>query len=67
MTTVGYGDLSPETSAGKLLAVFVMLVGIGAVTILTGAVAQHFLITELEEETAEAGGGEGDRDDRHPQ
>jgi hypothetical protein len=59
MTTVGYGDLSPETSAGKLLAVFVMLVGIGAVTILTGAVAQQFLITELEEETAEAGGGEG--------
>jgi voltage-gated potassium channel len=29
MTTVGYGDLSPETDAGKAIAMVVMLVGIG--------------------------------------
>jgi voltage-gated potassium channel len=53
MTTVGYGDLRPVTPAGKALAVFVMLVGIGFVAVLTGAVAQRFLVTEIEEETGE--------------
>jgi voltage-gated potassium channel len=50
MTTVGYGDVSPATTGGKLLAAVVMLVGIGFVAILTGAVAQRFLAPELEEE-----------------
>jgi voltage-gated potassium channel len=39
MTTVGYGDLSPDSTGGKVLAVIVMVVGIGFVAILTGAVA----------------------------
>ena len=43
MTTVGYGDLSPHTTAGKLVAVAVMLVGIGFVALLTGAVAEAFI------------------------
>lgn len=43
MTTVGYGDLSPETTGGRALALAVMFVGIGFVAILTGAVAERFL------------------------
>jgi len=50
MTTVGYGDLSPKTTDGKVLAAVVMVVGIGFVAILTGAVAQRFLAPEIEEE-----------------
>lgn len=50
MTTVGYGDLSPTTSEGKTLAALVMLVGIGFVAILTGAVAERFLAPEVERE-----------------
>jgi voltage-gated potassium channel len=53
MTTVGYGDLSPATTGGKMLAVVVMLVGIGFVAILTGAVAQRFVAPEIEAEAAE--------------
>jgi voltage-gated potassium channel len=56
MTTVGYGDLSPHTTAGRLVGVALMFVGIGFVALLTGAVAQRFLSPQIHEsvEAAEA-------------
>ena len=48
MTTVGYGDVAPHTVAGRLLAIVVMLVGIGFVALLTASVAQRFLAYEDE-------------------
>ena len=39
LTTVGYGDYSPATVAGRWVAVFVMAGGIGSVAILTGILA----------------------------
>jgi voltage-gated potassium channel len=43
MTTVGYGDVTPKTGEGRIVAVVVMLIGIGFVAIVTGAVAQRFI------------------------
>jgi voltage-gated potassium channel len=59
MTTVGYGDISPKTVPGRVIGMAVMLVGIGFIAVLTGAVAQRFLASQLEdiveaEETIEA-------------
>jgi voltage-gated potassium channel len=56
MTTVGYGDLSPHTTAGRLVGVALMFVGIGFVALLTGAIAQRFLSPQIHEsvEAAEA-------------
>ena len=55
MSTVGYGDISPHTKAGRLVAVTLMLVGVGFVALLTGAVAERFLSPEIKEiEVAEA-------------
>jgi voltage-gated potassium channel len=48
MTTVGYGDLSPKTDEGKIIAVAVMVVGIGFIALLTGAIAQRFLAPSVE-------------------
>lgn len=48
MTTVGYGDLSPHTAAGRLIAVALMLIGIGFVALLTGAIAQRFLGPQIQ-------------------
>jgi voltage-gated potassium channel len=48
MTTVGYGDITPKTTEGKVIAVLVMLVGIGTAALVIGAVAQRFLAPSVE-------------------
>jgi voltage-gated potassium channel len=53
ITTVGYGDLSPVTTGGRFLAGAVMLVGIGFIAILTGAVAERFLAAGVQREAEE--------------
>ncbi len=42
MTTVGYGDVTPVTVAGKVVAVFVMLLGVGLVALPAGLLAARF-------------------------
>jgi voltage-gated potassium channel len=42
-TTVGYGDISPETGAARVVAVVLMLVGIGTIGMLTASIATYFL------------------------
>jgi voltage-gated potassium channel len=42
-TTVGYGDLSPATLAGRVVAVMLMLTGIGAIGMVTASLATYFL------------------------
>jgi voltage-gated potassium channel len=49
MTTVGYGDVTPETEAGRAIAVAVMLVGIGFLTLVIGAISQRFVAAEVEQ------------------
>jgi voltage-gated potassium channel len=38
MTTVGYGDISPKTSIGQMLAAVIMIMGYGIIAIPTGIV-----------------------------
>jgi voltage-gated potassium channel len=49
MMTVGYGDISPKTDGGRIIAIFVMVVGIGFLTMVIGAVSQRFVTPELRE------------------
>ena len=41
-TTVGYGDISPTTPLGRMLAVILMLVGIGIIGTLTSSITSYF-------------------------
>jgi voltage-gated potassium channel len=43
VTTVGYGDHTPVTVSGRLVAAFVMLVGIGFLTVVTAAITSTFV------------------------
>jgi voltage-gated potassium channel len=53
MTTVGYGDQFPTTAEGRVLAMGVMLVGIGFLTMLIGAAAERFVARDVHEEVEE--------------
>jgi voltage-gated potassium channel len=43
VTTVGYGDRFPVTDGGRLVAVVLMMVGIGLIGVLTATVASFFM------------------------
>jgi voltage-gated potassium channel len=42
LTTVGYGDVTPVTFAGKLLAIVIMLLGVGTMALPAGIMAARF-------------------------
>lgn len=50
MTTVGYGDPAVTTVGGRVIAIAVMVVGIGFGTLLVGAIAERFVARDFEQE-----------------
>ena len=52
VTTVGYGDLSPTTPRGKIIAVFLMLGGISLVGMITATLASWIIHQVAREDTA---------------
>ncbi len=53
VTTVGYGDIYPESTAGRIIAITIMLVGIGFVALLTAFIADRFINVQAETEAKE--------------
>lgn len=43
LTTVGYGDISPETGLGQFIATFIMIVGYGIIAVPTGIVSAEYV------------------------
>ena len=62
VTTVGYGDLYPESPKGRILAVAVMIIGIGFVAILTANIASYFVEKDKNKESENQ---EGDKKDKN--
>src|SRR5436190_3365659 len=55
VTTVGYGDVTPTHTSGRIVATFVMLEGIAFLTIIIAAITSTFVArAEAEHEAAEA-------------
>ena len=44
--TVGYGDIVPSTAASRIFSVFVVLLGLGVLTLATAAIATTWIETE---------------------
>ncbi len=53
-TTVGYGDISPASVGGRLIAFVLMTVGIGLIGLITASVATFFLRGGAEERAPES-------------
>jgi voltage-gated potassium channel len=53
ITTVGYGDLYPVTSEGRMIAAVLMTVGVGLFGTFTAYVASWFVSQKVEEEVEE--------------
>jgi voltage-gated potassium channel len=52
VTTVGYGDVTPEHWTGRLIAYFVMLEGIAFLAIVTAAITSTFVARASKEREA---------------
>ncbi|MEJ2554412.1 MAG: ion channel, partial [Gammaproteobacteria bacterium] len=49
MSTVGYGDVVPTTTAGKVFAGFLILLGLGFFSLLTASISAFMVDREMEE------------------
>ncbi len=47
ITTVGYGDYAPQSFYGRILAIFLMLAGIGLVSTVTGSISSIFTTRKI--------------------
>ena len=57
LTTVGYGDIVPQTAAGRWAAVVIMITGIAVLGLLAGSLASFFRLNESQAD-AEAPAGQ---------
>jgi voltage-gated potassium channel len=53
VTTVGYGDIVPESTSGRIIGITIMLIGIGFVALLTAFIADRFINLTGETEAKE--------------
>jgi len=56
VTTVGYGDATPERVVGRIVATVVMLTAIGLITVVTAAIASFFVESRTEKLRSEQAG-----------
>jgi voltage-gated potassium channel len=56
VTTVGYGDVTPKNSSGRIIAAFVMFEGIAFLTIIIAAITSTFVARAQRERETEEGG-----------
>ena len=50
-TTVGYGDISPSTNIGRIIACILMIVGVGLIGSLTSTITSYFMKFGSKQET----------------
>ena len=57
VTTVGYGDVVPTNTSGRIVAALVMLLGLAFLSVITAAITSTFVARATEERARRTGGG----------
>ncbi len=57
VTTVGYGDLVPTNTSGRIVAALVMLLGLAFLSVITAAITSSFVGRATEERARRTAGG----------
>lgn len=52
LTTVGYGDISPQTGLGQVIATLIMIIGYGIIAVPTGIVSAQYVATKKSDRDA---------------
>ncbi len=69
LTTVGYGDISPQTPVGQALAAFIMIIGYSIIAVPTGIITAELGLTATRGKTSQkcnaCGQGQHDSDAVH--
>ncbi|NHF59293.1 ion transporter [Flavobacteriaceae bacterium TP-CH-4] len=55
LTTVGYGDISPETPLGQFIATLIMIIGYGIIAVPTGIVSAEYASARKVDKTVDEG------------
>ena len=55
LTTVGYGDISPETGLGQIIATLIMIIGYGIIAVPTGIVSAEYASAKKNEDKYDDG------------
>ncbi|MGB5370248.1 MAG: ion transporter [Flavobacteriaceae bacterium] len=55
LTTVGYGDISPETALGQFIATLIMIIGYGIIAVPTGIVSAEYTAKKHEKKDVDEG------------
>lgn len=51
ITTVGYGDITPNTVYGKIFSLVLLIIGVFIFSAITGAISSYFMDNLLQEGT----------------
>ncbi|MCM4172948.1 ion transporter [Arenibacter sp. TNZ] len=55
LTTVGYGDISPETPLGQFIATLIMIIGYGVIAVPTGIVSAEYTSAAINKKNIDTG------------
>lgn len=55
LTTVGYGDISPQTGLGQVIATLIMIIGYGIIAVPTGIVSAEYASSKKEDKLLDNG------------
>jgi voltage-gated potassium channel len=61
LTTVGYGDIVPKTTAGRIAGISIMFTGIAVLGVLAGSLASLFRLDDSDDSAKAGPGGRGAR------